>query len=749
MDTSLEEYEELLTTATTQTEKLKILGEINFLRQFIIDSKTTRYIRLMMRLAKAEGDIFFQVQALRYYTYNLYHKGEFKKAKANTLKLAALLKESNNRDYDASVYRDLGLISESLGDFGNTLHYYYLSLRSAEETGNNVHLFPICINLGLFFFNHLRDDVKAIQYFLRARKLTRIEQRWSAHATSCNYLAVCNLSLGNIKKGKKYLDEGIRVATRHNLSTVLIYLKDTLSQYYKDIGDHEASAQILEEVHTEFERTSNYKILKSGYLSLAYNYIHQKKWDKVEDAIRRYDRLRKKFGIERDMDSFFSLKAELAKHKKNYPMAIKYLEQKIELQTKNYRKDWQQKMDLLEQSYKLESYKKDKEVAESVAKMRMDFLSNMSHEIRSPMNAVLGLTTILLRNNDANENTNHLRTIKASAEHLLTVINDILDLNKIDAGKLSIEYATVAIQDVLSAVVQGAELKAAEKNLYVRFNISNNVPAFIIGDASRISQILINLVNNGLKFTEKGGVEISVNCESKPRSKNIQLLFKVRDTGIGMSKEQCDKLFRPYEQAETGTYRKYGGTGLGLHISKQLTELMGGVVSLESKKGKGSIFTVSIPVQKDTISTNTQKTYANSQQDYTVLRNKTYLIVEDNEVDIDILRESLKTYLGENVKLIIARNGKEALRLLKVYGKQSQGKNIDFVLSDLIMPEMNGFDLAKEVKKNYTDSKVIAVTSILVPLNNEQLLKEGFDGLVNKPYKMEKLIDTIYSVYLK
>ncbi|MBL7975499.1 MAG: response regulator, partial [Candidatus Kapabacteria bacterium] len=310
----------------------------------------------------------------------------------------------------------------------------------------------------------------------------------------------------------------------------------------------------------------------------------------------------------------------------------------------------------------------------------------------------------------------------------------------------SIEYATVAIQDVLSAVVQGAELKAAEKNLYVRFNISNNVPAFIIGDAARISQVLINLVNNGIKFTEKGGVEISVDCEGKARGKNVKLLFKVRDTGIGMSKEQCVKLFQPYEQAEVGTYRKYGGTGLGLYISKQLTELMGGVVSLESKKGKGSVFTISLPVQKESISTNTQKTYANSQQDYTALRNKTYLIVEDNETDIDILSESLKTYLGDDVQMLKARGSKEALRLLEVYRKQSLGKTIDFILTDLNMPEMNGFELAKEVKKNYPTTKVVAVTAILISLNNQQLLQEGFDGLVNKPYKMEKLINTIYNI---
>jgi CheY-like chemotaxis protein len=214
-----------------------------------------------------------------------------------------------------------------------------------------------------------------------------------------------------------------------------------------------------------------------------------------------------------------------------------------------------------------------------------------------------------------------------------------------------------------------------------------------------------------------------------------------------MSKEQCENLFQRYEQAEASTYRKYGGTGLGLHISKQLTELMGGAISVESKKGKGSVFTISLPVQRSTALMNSKQINTNQKLDYSALKNKTYLLVEDNETDIDILTETLKTCLGEDVKMLKARNANEALRLLKVYQKQSQGKNIDVVLSDLIMPGMNGFELAKEVKINYANIKIIAVTSTLVPLTAEELLREGFDGLVNKPYKMEKLIGTIQSAF--
>jgi CheY-like chemotaxis protein len=214
-----------------------------------------------------------------------------------------------------------------------------------------------------------------------------------------------------------------------------------------------------------------------------------------------------------------------------------------------------------------------------------------------------------------------------------------------------------------------------------------------------------------------------------------------------MSKEQCENLFQRYEQAEASTYRKYGGTGLGLHISKQLTELMGGAISVESKKGKGSVFTISLPVQRSTALMNSKQINTNQKLDYSALKNKTYLLVEDNETDIDILTETLKTCLGEDVIMLKARNANEALRLLKVYQKQSQGKNIDVVLSDLIMPGMNGFELAKEVKINYADIKIIAVTSTLVPLTAEELLREGFDGLVNKPYKMEKLIGTIQSTF--
>lgn len=754
MQKSLQEYEELLAQAQSPTEKLELLREINFLRQHIIDNKTTQYIRLTMRLAKAEDDKHYQTHALRLYSYHLLNRGELQKAKANTLKLASLLKETNNRHDDADVYRLLGLISERMGEFTDALHYYYIAMRRAEEVEDNLLLLPVCINLGLFFFGRLQDDIKAIEYFTRARKLARATQRWSAYATSCNYLAISNFSVDNITQGKKYLDEGIRIATRYNLSLLLLYLKDTLAQYYKRIGNHKTTVRILEEIHKEFERTSNLTNLQSGYLSLAHSYISLKEWRKAEQALRRYESIHKKTSLERDMDSLLSVKSELAKQKKEYPKAIKYLEQKIEIQAKNYRKDWQQKMDILEQSYKMESYKKDKEFAESVAKMRMDFLSNMSHEIRSPMNAVLGLTNILLRKNEANDNTTQLRTIKITAEHLLHVVNDILDLNKIDAGKLSIERTSVSLLDVASTVVQSLALKANEKNLSLSYHIDSDVPSIVIADSARISQILINLVNNALTFTEQGGVELRIRCQGKARGRNIKLLLSVHDSGIGMSKEQSKNLFLPFKQAESGSYRKYGGTGLGLHISKQLAELMGGSISVESKKGKGSVFTLLLPVQRSSSTTHQQTNPANAhtltaeKQEYSLLSKKTYLLVDDNDIDLDILKETLKAYIGEEVKTLQAKNGKEALGLLELYNKQSQDKAIDCILSDLNMPQMNGFELAKEVQKNFPHTPCIAVTSALVPLSSEELLREGFRALVHKPYKAEQLLETICKVLI-
>lgn len=738
MDSELQRIEQAISAAPDPARKLELYRDLMHLVQSIDEAKFTRYFRAMMRLAKHEGSSLHQAIAVRYRGLNFLQHGNLDKSYRDLTKAASMFTAINERSFDADIHRTLGIICDQKGDFAGALHNFYLSLRLAEESPNDATILPICLNLGTFYLNRLSDYKKALGYFQRTYKNARIMERWQAYVISCVYIAECYLYLENIPKSKTYLDRGIRIAEKKNLSLPLLYLKATLGKYYKRIGDYAMAASLLEEVVGEAEKRAAYILVSNESINLADCYLRLRKWKNLNKALRLHEKLKTTHSLQPNSLTYLRLQLDIAKQKKEYPKAIRYLEKLVKIQEEDYKRDWQQKMDILEQSFKMENYKKDKEVAERVAQMRMDFLSNMSHEIRSPMNAVLGLTNVLLRKNNNNSNTANLQTIKSSTEHLLNVINDILDLSKIDAGKLNLERTSFNIRTLLTTVRQSAELKAAEKNLKLHFQVASNVPAHISGDAARITQILLNLVNNALKFTEKGGVYISLTCETKQRGKNIKLLFTVRDTGIGMSKEQIAALFRPYEQAEEGTYRKFGGTGLGLHISRQLAELMGGSITLESKNAKGSVFRFVLPVL---VSTQEQK--ATKENDYSKLHNKTFLLADDNERDLDVLRQTLEEYVGSNLRLLTADNGKKALQLLQLYHKQSGGKQIDFVLTDLNMPEMDGFHLAKEVKKLYPTTTVVAVTSILVTLDKAQMLSEGFDAMISKPFKAEKLLEQL------
>lgn len=377
-----------------------------------------------------------------------------------------------------------------------------------------------------------------------------------------------------------------------------------------------------------------------------------------------------------------------------------------------------------------------KNQAEKATLMKAQFLSNMSHEIRTPLNAIIGLSNLMMGEQDIDEKKReNLKAIKFSADHLHAIINDILDFSKIEAGKVTLEKIDFNIRELIENVAKTLELKANEKNLYLKTAIDEQIPEILIGDPVRLNQIIINLVGNAVKFTEIGGVEIKVIANKNVNGK-ISLIFKICDTGIGISQNKIDKIFESFTQAYVDTTRKYGGTGLGLAITKKLVELQNGEVKVESESGKGSIFSFELlfGISKKQVDKTTEKVI----QFPGSLAGIRLLLAEDNAVNQFYAKQLFSKW---EIKVDVANNGLEAVDLLKK-------NNYDVVLLDLQMPEMNGFEVVEVIRDIHSDVRnhnvpVIALTADISLDTKEKVNSSGMDDFVLKPFEHHELYSKI------
>lgn len=372
-----------------------------------------------------------------------------------------------------------------------------------------------------------------------------------------------------------------------------------------------------------------------------------------------------------------------------------------------------------------------KNEAESIAEMKSSFLANMSHEIRTPMNGIMGLTKLLLNTRLSGKQNEYLRAIESSSDTLLVIINDILDLSKIEAGKLSLEKKEFLFINLLSSVVGVFEGKALEKGIELVANYhQNNLPEVLVGDSVRLNQILYNLINNAVKFTQEGSVTLAVNTVEMS-DKDVLLKFTITDTGIGISQEQQSQIFNEFSQANSSTTREFGGTGLGLSIVKKLVELQGGSVTIVSEEEKGSSFIFEILYPHKKIS-ESNISVSNDSLDFN-LGGLKILLVEDNPVN-QLVVTDLLSEVGAEVELAV--NGQEAINLFNP-------EKHAVILMDMQMPVMDGYEAIRRLRNGGFDVPIIALTAHVSEVEMEKCKSAGANEYLSKPYKPSELYQKI------
>lgn len=756
----------LLKTAKEDTTKVRVLYNI---------AKNYRYIA-------PDSSIYFGKQAIAL------------DAKLGNITSGILL---------TNVYLAVGAGYKELNNHNQSLNYYLQALEVAEKSKDSR-----MIGMALFYigshYQYNEQYTKALEYINKALPIFKSINDSLRITETVVQLGIINKELGNFEQAEKNIKAGYDFAKRNNKILLQSIALGQLSLLRSKQGRHQEAIQYLLENRENLEETN---AMADYYWMTGNEYLALKDYHKaldnyleglpiaIEDSLPHiiadyYDMMSEAYAGIKDFDKAYSY-ARQSMLMKDTIYDVEKQDQLIEMQTQYESNKKDKEINLLNKDKQLKEeeashqklirnisiaslvlvlmflflllnryyikkrtaeqleeknklIEKEKDRAEQSEKFKSQFLANMSHEIRTPMNAVIGMSNLMEDTRLDEKQRRYLNAIKNSSENLLVIINDVLDLSKLEAGRMELEKTPFRLDDVLNTVHTTLRYKAEEKGLHFTISKDKNVSNYLIGDPSRLVQVLLNLAGNAIKFTEKGVVELKVQSsnfidENNTKTLNLEhqtLNFSISDTGVGIPKEKLSTIFEAFKQASEGTSRKYGGTGLGLSISQQIIQLHGSHIEVESQQGKGSVFSFTLKYGIATEEQFEKVNYKHEVENFDFLKGTKILLAEDNVYNQEVAVQSLIRWVN-NLQIDIAEDGKRVLELLSK-------NNYDVILMDVQMPGMDGYEATKHIRKDFSDDKKnIPIIALTASATREEI-NAGFDAGMNayiaKPFKPSELL---------
>lgn len=683
--------------------------------------------------------------------YNTY---DYNNSIEYSLQLIRLASTKNDADNLYTGYNGLGVTYEILEDTLRAKENYEKALHYAEVSKNDTLLWYAYNNLGNIYSSNKKTIDRGLRYYEKAIDITsRLSEPKEALTPIIN-IAWTYLDNKQYDKAAIYLKRAWKLGSEEEDKKLQSNLLSLFGMYHSGKGEYDESRDHFQLALEVAKKDSLLVEASFAYKEYAKMLKKSGQFEEAYAALEKYQEYREEtFQNEKNhqREAVYG-RFETEEYKKDLAAAQREQKYKDEVIAKTrqitavmifslivmflclillFRNNRIRKRLIGELKNKNNEYMAAKEEAERLSLLKTRFFSTVSHELRTPLYGVVGLTSLLLEDNENEKQTEDLKSLKFSADYLLALINDVLQMNKMESNLVQLENGSFNIEELFQGIVKSFETTRNHNRNVIELQISEDIPHHLIGDAMRLSQVMMNLVGNAVKFTEKGKVWIKAECKHCSDERCL-IYFEVGDNGPGIPKDKQQEIFEEFSQLKSNNFN-YQGTGLGLPIVKKLLQLFGSEIRLKSETGEGSVFSFEISFKKGAEELKPEKIKGATTQELN-LPVKRALIVDDNRINQVVTRRILEQ---RDFECIVAGSGEEAIEVLK-------RESVDVVLMDVNMPGMNGMDTTREIRKFNPQVPIIALTAVEVGEMREEILSAGMNDIINKPYNIPQFFETIF-----